>query len=186
MSARSRPRPRRRTTTQCVAPALVGLTLTVAAHAEQAPPFAFEAPAFLSGPNVSSTLSGSTYAYTARDRRKFTQLLRITIPTHTIHKRYSDMSDVQCIHAFLEEIKVAHDKFFVVAATRPLHVGDAEFIRFRWIGDKAGVPMTGILSCGQLEGYYYVVYFVDQLKAAMGSFPGIRAHLQMLSPRAAD
>lgn len=157
-----------------------------AVYAEEPPPFTFEAPAFLSGPEVSSTLSGSTYAYTARDRKKLTQLLLTTIPTQAIRARYGDLSDVQCIHAFLDEIEVAHDRFFVVAATRPLQIGDTEFIRFRWTGDKAGVTMTGVLSCGQLDGYYYVIHFVDRLQAATGSFPRIRARLQLLSPRTAD
>ena len=77
----------------------------------------------------------------------------------------------------------SHEGFFVVTMARPLAVGPAEFLRFRWIGDKSGKAMTGVLSCGDLNGYYYVLHFVDELRAATRSFPAIRASLKTLAPR---
>ena len=72
---------------------------------------------------------------------------------------------------------------FVVTTARPLAVGLAEFLRFRWTGDKSGKAMTGVLSCGELNGYYYVVHFVDELRAATRTFPAVRTSLKTLAPR---
>ena len=95
---------------------MLGMALsavTLAAREETAPPFTFDKPAFMSGPQVSNSLMGSTYAYTARASGKATHLL-ITI---------------------------------------------------------------------MRIGYYYVVHFVDELRAATRSFPAIRTSLKTLAPR---
>jgi len=165
---------------------MLGMALsavTLAAREETAPPFTFDKPAFMSGPQVSNSLMGSTYAYTARASGKATRLLITIMRIDEVRARFAELSDLQCINLFLEEIRTAHEGFFVVTMARPLAVGLAEFLRFRWTGDKSGKAMTGVLSCGELNGYYYVVHFVDELRAATRSFPAIRTSLKTLAPR---
>ena len=157
--------------------------VSFAAPEETAPPFTFDKPVFMSGPQVSKSLMGSTYAYTARASGGATRLLITIMRVDEVRARFAELSDIQCINLFLEEIRAAHQSFFVVTMARPLAVGPAEFLRFRWIGDKSGKAMTGVLSCGDLNGYYYVVHFVDELRAATRSFPAIRASLKTLAPR---
>ena len=146
-------------------------------------PFTFDKPIFLTGPEISNSLMGSTYAYTARASSKVMQLLITTMRAEDVHERFSEFSDIQCINLFLEEIKNSHERFFVVNMARPLAVRPAEFVRFRWTGEKSKKTMTGVLSCGELQGYYYVLHFVDELKSATRSFPAIRASLKTLIPK---
>ena len=157
--------------------------VTLAAQENTVPPFTFDKPTFMSAAQVSKSLMGSTYAYTARASGRATRLLITIMRVDEVRARFAEMSDVQCINLFLEEIGSAHEGFFVVTMARPLAVGSVEFLRFRWTGEKSGKAMTGVLSCGELQGYYYVVHFVDELRAATRSFPAIRASLKTLAPR---
>ena len=156
------------------------LTMVVVAQETTPPPFTFDKPAFLTGPDISNSLMGSTYAYTARASAKHMQLLITIMRADDVREQFAELSDLQCINLFLDEIRHSHKRFFVVNMARPLAVGSAEFLRFRWTGDKSKKTMTGVLSCGQLRGYYYVIHFVDELKSATRSFPVIRASLKTL------
>jgi hypothetical protein len=155
----------------------------LAAQEQTAPPFTFDKPVFMAGPEVSKSLMGSTYAYTARASGRDTRLLITLMRVDEVRARFAEMSDIECINLFLEEIRTSHQRFFVVNVARPLGVGPAEFPRFRWTGDRSDKTMTGVLSCGHLDGHYYVVHFVDELRAATRSFPAIRASLKTLLPR---
>jgi len=146
------------------------------------PPYNFERPIFLVGPEISNSLMGSTYAYTARNSNKDIRLLITVMNVTEIRERFSELSNVQCINLFLEELKKVHEQFFSVNMTRPLSVGSAEFLRFRWTGEKSDKTMIGVLSCGRLKDNYYVIHFTDALKSATHSFPAIRTSLKTLRP----
>ena len=162
--------------------AVLGLGATTTAAQNAAAPFTMPQPAFMSGPTVEKTLMGTTYAYAAESAGAELRLMITTMRAAEIRTRFGNMTDVQCINLFMDELKKSHERFFVVAMNRPLAVGPAEFLRFRWTGYKARKAITGVLSCGELAGDYYVVHFVDELKAATGSFPAIRASLKNLRP----
>lgn len=168
---------RRRATLLCIG----FLAAIVVAQEPELPPFTFDKPAFLAGPDISNPLTGATYAYTARASAKHMQLLITVMPADEVREHLGAMSDIQCINLFLDEIKHSHQRFFVVNMAQPLIVGPAEFLRFRWTGDKSKKTMTGVLSCGTLDGFYYVIHFVDELKSATHSFPAIRTSLKSLT-----
>ena len=161
---------------------IASLTLVVVAQETVPSLFTFEKPAFMTGPDISKSLMGSTYAYTARNPAKNMQLLITTMRVEDVREQFAELSDLQCINLFLDEVKISHERFFVVNMARPLAVESVEFLRFRWTGDKSRKTMTGVLSCGVMDGYYYVIHFVDELKSATLSFPAIRASLKTLKP----
>jgi hypothetical protein len=101
-----------------------------------------------------------------------------------VRARLGALSDVQCMQLFLREIEQSHRDFFAIASQRPLALGGAEFARLRWTGEKGGKTLTGMLSCGELAGHYYVVHLVDELRSATRSFPGVQASLRQLEIRA--
>lgn len=145
---------------------------------EPAPPFTFTPPGFLRGPHVARALLGTTYAYTAA--LGAAQLLITTVPAATMRAQVGKLSPLQCIQLFAQEIEAGHRGFFGVMMTRPLALGAQELLRYRWYGDKGGRSLTGVLSCGELDGRYFIVHFVDELGAATRSFPAIRASLRAL------
>jgi hypothetical protein len=158
--------------------ALSAMMLTVSAAPA---PFRLEPPPFLTGPQVSKSLMGTTYAYTSATGRGSTRLMITTMPAKEIRTRFGALTDLQCLNMFLGELRSTHERFFVVAMNQPLTVGPAQLLRFRWNGMKSSVLMTGVLSCGELNGYYYVVHFVDEVGSAVRSFPAIRSSLRTLS-----
>lgn len=164
--------------------ALVGISL-LCAHTiadSDIPPYDFERPIFLTSPEISNSLMGSTYAYSARNVNKDIRLLITVMNVTEVHERFSELSNVQCINLFLEELRRIHERFFSTSMTRPLMVGTKEFLRFGWTGEKSTKTMTGVLSCGQFKDNYYVIHFSDALNSATHSFPAIRTSLKTLSP----
>lgn len=160
---------------------LLAFSLMMLTASAATAPFKFEPPPFLNGPQVSQSLMGTTYAYIAATSRGSTRLMITTMPAQEIRTRFGVLTDLQCLNMFLGELRSTHERFFVVAMNQPLAVGPAKLLRFRWNGMKSSVLMTGVLSCGELDGYYYVVHFVDELAAALRSFPAIRTSLKTLS-----
>lgn len=154
------------------------LTCAATRAAETPPPFAFAPPDFLHGPQVARAQLGTTYAYTGAPGAA--QLLITTIPAATLRARVGGLSPLQCIQLFAQEIAAGHGGFFGVMMTQPLAVGAQQLLRYRWHGDKDGRSFTGVLSCGELDGRFFVVHFVDELRAATRSFPAIRASLRAL------
>ena len=168
---------------ECLKPAAQALLLwllagVAAQAAETSAPFAFTPPDFLRGPHIARALLGTTYAYTAAPGPA--QLLITTIPAATLRAQVGGLSPLQCIRLFAQEIEAGHSGFFGVMMTRPLAVGTQELLRYRWHGDKGGRSLTGVLSCGELDGRFFVIHFVDELRAATRSFPAIRASLRAL------
>ncbi len=161
---------------------LLLVSATVHAVAGIDAPFTLTAPADLQAAPVARAASGNTYAYLPADLTKPQRLMITTMPAGEIRHRLGPLSDAQCIRLFLDELRRDHQHFFAVDMSSPLAVGTASFRRVRWTGDKGGHALTGVLSCGELAGYYYVVHYVDTIDRAIGSFPAIRASLQSLRP----
>ena len=162
---------------------VVLLTLLQVAAALAAPPYRFEKPEFLAEPEVAKTLMGATYAYMPQSISAAQRLMITTMPAEEVRRQLGSLSAVQCVNLFLKELRTEHERFFVVSQKRPLTVGAHEFVQFRWSGDKADKTLTGVLSCGDIDGVYYVVHFVDELLDATHSFPKIRASLKTLATR---
>ena len=162
---------------------VVLLSLLQVAAAFAAPPYRFEKPEFLAEPEVAKTLMGATYAYMPQSISSARRLMITTMPAEEVRRQLGSLSAVQCVNLFLKELRAEHERFFVVSQKRPLTVGAREFVQFRWTGDKADKTLTGVLSCGTIDGVYYVVHFVDELLDATQSFPKIRASLKTLATR---
>jgi hypothetical protein len=145
-------------------------------------PFTLTPPAALHAAPVARAASGNTYAYLPADLQQPVRLMITAMPAAEIRHRLGALSDAQCIHLFLDELRKDHDHFFAIDMSSPLTVGEASFRRVRWTGDKGGRSLTGVLSCGELDGYYYVVHFADAIAGATTSFPAIRASLKSLRP----
>ena len=162
---------------------VVLVTLLQVAAVLAAPSYRFEKPEFLGEPEVAKTLMGATYAYMPESLSSAQRLMITTMPAEEVRRQLGPLSAVQCVNLFLKELRTEHERFFVVSQKRPLTVGAHEFVQFRWTGDKADKTLTGVLSCGDIDGVYYVVHFVDELLDATHSFPKIRASLKTLATR---
>lgn len=160
----------------------LGALLSASAQAAPgiAAPFTLTPPPALHAAPVSRAASGNTYAYLPQDLRTPQRLMITTIMTGEIRARFGALSDTHCIRLFLDELRKEHQNFFAVDMTSPLTVGEAEFRRVRWTGEKNGRALTGVLACGERQDYYYVVHYVDAIASATASFPAIRASLHAL------
>ena len=154
----------------------------IAAAVGLAAPFKLTPPASLRAAPVARAASGNTYAYLPTDLREPVRFMITTMPASEIRARLGALSEAQCVHLFLDELRKDHRHFFAIDMASPLAVGPAAFQRVRWTGDKGGRSLTGVLSCGELDGYYYVVHYLDAIDAAIRSFPAIRASLKALQP----
>lgn len=149
---------------------------------QAAPPFALEPPPFLTGPQVAQTLMGATYTYLPATPGAATRLMLTTMSVQRVARELGKLTDIQCANLFMEELRNTYQNFFVLSMRRPLRFSDREFIQFRWTGEKDRRTLTGVLSCGALNGHYYVVHFADHLMRATASFPPIRSSLRRLVP----
>ena len=163
------------------------LTASISAYAATTAlpaPFELTPPSGLRAAPVARSASGNTYAYLPADLSRPLRLMVTAMPAGEIRARLGALSEAQCIRLFLDELRKDHRHFFAIDMASPLEIGPAAFQRVRWTGDKGGRTLTGVLSCGELNGHYYVVNYVDALAGATASFPAIRASLKALQPRA--
>ena len=160
---------------------IIATTAITAAVGRDAP-FKLTPPASLRAAPVARAASGNTYAYLPTDLSEPVRFMITVMPAGEIRARLGALSETQCIHLFLDELRKDHQHFFAVDMASPLAMGPAAFRRVRWTGDKGARSLTGVLSCGELDGYYYVVNYVDAIGAATRSFPAIRASLKALQP----
>ena len=176
----------RRAILRRVRAALAGVVLVTAgtppAHAGDAP-FEFAPPAPLAAAGVQRTRLGNTHTYLAANAGRTPRLTITTMPAAEIDTHFGALSGTRCINLFLGELERTHARFFVASQMRPLIVAGHELTQFRWTGEKAATTLTGVLSCGRLGAHYFVFDFVDELGAATGSFPRIRASLRALDLR---
>jgi hypothetical protein len=162
---------------------LVGLWLSLlvaTAHAADDAPFTLTPPPGLRAAPVARAASGNTYAWLPANLKQPLRLMITTMPSGEIRHRLGALSDSQCIRLFLDEIRREHQQFFAVDMGTPLAVGASELRRVRWTGNRNGRTLTGVLSCGEMHGYYYVVHYTDAIEHATESFPAIRASLKSL------
>ena len=159
---------------------LLSVTTSTAAGIDA--PFALTPPPALHAAPVARAASGNTYAYLPTNLKQALRLMITAMPAAEIRRRLGQLSDAQCIRLFLAELRKDHQHFFAIDMSSPLLVSEASFRRVRWTGDKDGRALTGVLSCGELEGYYYVVHYADAIASATLSFPAIRASLKSLQP----
>lgn len=163
--------------------ALFALLCSLCAAAETAvPPFSLTPPPALRGPQAATTLFGATYTWLPARYEHATRLMITTMPAAAVRAELGAITTAQCLQMFVDELRASHSDFFVVAMKEPLALGDIELARYRWNGRRDGRDMTGVLACGELAGYYYVVHYVDELAAALETFPAIRASLGTLVP----
>lgn len=166
--------------------ALLGILLTApgipTTQASDAP-FEFTPPAPLAATGVQRARLGNTHTYLAADAGRTPRLTITTMPAAEIDAHFGALSGTRCINLFLGELERTHARFFVASQMRPLTVAGHELTQFRWTGEKASTTLTGVLSCGRLGAHYFVFDFVDELAAATGSFPHIRASLRALIVR---
>ncbi len=145
-------------------------------------PFTLTSPSALHAAPVARAASGNTYAYLPADLTQPLRLMITAMPADEIRHRLGALSDAQCIRLFLNDLRKDHQHFFAIDMATPLAIGAASFRRVRWTGDKGGHSLAGVLSCGELAGYYYVVHYSDAIERATSSFPAIRASLKSLRP----
>ncbi|MEM7543426.1 MAG: hypothetical protein AAF384_17845 [Pseudomonadota bacterium] len=157
---------------------LLVLAESASAAPDDLPDFKFSAPQFFSVPVAARSFLGTTYAYTsARETRLFLSV----IPIVDVEREFGRISELDCVSLFLNEVASSHKGFFSNLQRRPLPVGDAKFVQFRWSGESGGIEKTGVLSCGVSGGWYLVVHFLDEIKSATNTFPLIRSALRTLS-----
>lgn len=167
-----------------VAGILLFVCSAMAAAAGDGSPFTLSAPAELHAAPVARAASGNTYAWLPANLKDPLRLMITTMPAGEIRHRLGALSDSQCIRLFLDEIRREHQQFFAVDMDTPLALGPTELRRVRWTGHRNGRDLTGVLSCGELHGFYYVVHYTDAIEHATRSFPAIRASLKAM--RSAD
>lgn len=141
---------------------------------------AYEAPEFLDGPVVASSMLGTTYAYRARDVYDPTalQITVVTLPKAALSA--GEFSTEHCIQLFLTEVARDQSGFFAVPVERPLEAGDLRLRQVRWTRKDSAIGMTGVTSCGLDQDRYVSINFQDSLKSATNTFPAIRNSLKRL------
>lgn len=146
-------------------------------------PFSLTPPASLHAAPVARAASGNTYAWLPADLKQPLRLMLTVMPAAEIRHRLGALSDSQCVRLFLDEVRREHQHFFAIDMASPLVLGAAELRRVRWTGSRNGHALTGVLACGEVRGYYYVVHYTDAIEQATVSFPAIRASLKSLRTR---
>ena len=146
------------------------------------PLFGLVPPSFLRSPTVARTLIGNTYVYLANARTQHVHLMVTAMRAAAVRAQLGTLDPAQCLKLFEDELHSSHQHYFRVAQDSPLAVGAGAFVQVRWVGEKDARTETGVLACGELQGYYYIVHFADDVKSSILTFPPIRAALQALRP----
>ena len=149
--------------------------------AEVTAPFTYSAPEFFREPLISRARMSTTYSYLAEDGKSPLRLTITAMPTREVRDGFGALTPDQCTGLFVDALRATHARFFVAAQTRQLTLGTSSITQRRWTGEKAGTPLTGIVACAEIDGHYYAIDFVDELRAATRSFPSIRESLRGFS-----
>jgi len=159
------------------------LLLSVMRAGLAAEPVGFEAPAFLSGPTVSRSAFGITYAWTGRAPHAASELQLTVVAVPTEIAGTPAELPAQCLGAFLAELR-NHDAALRIDETTR-HVATSQFpmLERRWLSRRGARPVTGVTSCGVHRGYFVSANYLDDLHGAVQSFPAVRAALQRLTLR---
>lgn len=146
--------------------------------AELTAPFTYDAPEFFREPLISRARMSTTYSYLAQDGKSPLRLTITAMPTREVRDGFGALTPGQCTDLFVDALRATHARFFVSAQTRLLTLGTSPLTQRRWTGEKAGTALTGIVACTEINGHYYAIDFVDELRAAARSFPSIRESLR--------
>ncbi len=157
------------------------LSLLPAGHAAELT--GFEAPAFLSGPTVSRSAFGVTYAYTGQAPHAASELQLTVVAVPTQIEGAAAELPAQCLGAFLAELRSRDAALRVDNTTRQIETGQFAMLERRWLSRRGSRPITGVTACGLLGGYFVSANYADDLQGAVQSFPALRAALQRVSVR---
>ena len=146
-------------------------------------PVGFEAPAFLSGPTVSRSAFGVTYAWTGRPPHAASELQLTVVAVPTAIAGAPAGLPAQCIDAFLAELGTRDAALRIDDATRELATSQFAMLERRWLSRRDLRPVTGVTACGVHRGYFVSANYADELHGAVESFPALRAALQRLVVR---
>lgn len=154
------------------------LSLLRAGHAAEL--MAFEAPAFLSGPSVSRSAFGVTYAYTGRAPHAASELQLTVVAVPAQIEGAPAELPAQCLAAFLEELGTRDAALRLDSTTRQVKTGQFSMLERRWLSRRGARPITGVTACGMHRGHFVSANYADDLHGAVQSFPVLRAALQRL------
>ena len=159
------------------------LLLSLSRAGPAAEPVGFEAPAFLSGPTVSRSAFGVTYAWTGRSPHAASELQLTVVAVPTGIEGAPSALPAQCIDAFLAELRSRDAALRIDDATREIATSQFAMLERRWLSRRGTSPVTGVTACGVHRGYFVSANYADELKGAVASFPALRAALQRLVVR---
>jgi len=140
----------------------------------------FDAPKFLVGPTVSSSLLGTTFTYRTPDSHDPTtlQITVVSLPKAALIA--GEFSADHCVQLFLTEVARDHPGFFAVPMERALDAGTLRLHQVRWTYKDRPTRMTGVTSCGLNMGRYISINFQGSLTRATHTFPAIRQSLKSI------
>jgi hypothetical protein len=143
----------------------------------------FQAPAFLTGPSVSRSAFGVTYAYKGQAPHAASELQLTVVAVPAQIEGAPVELPAQCLAAFLDELG-AHDAALQIdSTTRQVETGQFAMLERRWLSRRGALPITGVTACGMHRGYFVSANYADDLHGAVQSFPALRAALQRLVVR---
>ena len=143
----------------------------------------FEVPPFLSGPTVSRSAFGVTYAYTGQPPHAASelQLTVVAVPAQ-IDGAPAELP-AQCLAAFLAELRGRDAALRVDDTARQVETDHFPMLARRWLSKRGSRPITGVTACGLHHGYFVSANYADELHGAVQSFPALRAALRRVSLR---
>ncbi len=143
----------------------------------------FEAPAFLSGPSVSRSAFGVTYAYTGQAPHAASELQLTVVAVPAQIEGAPAELPAQCLAAFLEELGTHDTALRIDSTTRQVVTGQFAMLERRWLSRRGALAITGVTACGMHRGYFVSANYADDLHGAVQSFPALRAALRRLVVR---
>jgi hypothetical protein len=144
---------------------------------------AFAAPPFLSGPVVSRSAFGATYAYAGRAPHASSELqITVVAVPPSLTAPASELPD-HCLAAFRAELAAREHALHLDGALRRTPAGPVALLEQRWLARRGAVPTTGVVACGVHRGYFVAANYADELHSAVQSFPRLRAALAGLELR---
>lgn len=143
----------------------------------------FQAPPFLTGPAISRSAFGATYAYAGLEPHAASelQLTVVAIPP-SLDAPPAELP-AHCLAAFLAELAAREHSLHVDESLRRTRAGPVELQERRWLARRGGHPVTGVIACGVHQGYFVSANYADELHGAVQSFPAVRAALGALGLR---
>lgn len=144
---------------------------------------AFNAPAFLAGPNISRSAFGVTYVYTGRAPHAASELQLTVVAIPDGLDAGTGGLPAHCLGAFMAELQTRDPGLMIGSDTRSTMFAGLHLLERRWLSQRGERMMTGVTACGLHRGYFVSANFADDLQSAVQSFPALRAALEHLDLR---